>query len=613
MKIEEIKNDAFLKDMDHHELKDLANDIRTFLIDHISQTGGHLSSNLGDVELIIALHKVFNLDKDKLLFDVGHQAYTHKILTGRANQFQTLRQIDGLSGFLSMEESIYDVFESGHSSTSISTAMGMALSRDQQQDDYEIISVIGDASIANGVAFEALNNIHQQNHKVIIVLNDNNMAINESVGAIAKSLSHVRTSKPYAVAKKGFMKIFKFAPKFVNFVNRCVHRMALIFRSDNMFDNFNISYLGPIDGHNINALCKAFKKAKSYPGPILVHVKTKKGYGYKFSENDTIGKFHGVAPFDKLTGEDLHHLPENRITFTQLVANTLYDILKEDKDAYLISSAMVYCTNLTKCFEVFKDHCIDVGIAEEHSIAFANGLALAKKTPYVSLYSTFMQRGYDEIVHDVCRINSNITFFVDRAGIVGEDGKTHQGMFDVSFVYPLENAIITMLSAGKYLKPLLKCLYSVHAPKFIRYQKMDTKKEDMDINIEFGQFIEEIYDESYPVSMIVAGASCEKIKEIILSQNLKINLINPIFMKPIDEKTLQKISNTQVIVYDNTSVFEGFCSAIVHYYNEKGLKVKCYCLPHQYIKHGKYYDILKYLELDEETIIQKVINENGKD
>ncbi len=612
MKIEEIKNDAFLKNMNKNELKDLAKDIRAFLVDHISQTGGHLSSNLGDVELIIALHKVFNLDKDKLLFDVGHQAYTHKILTGRANQFNSLRQMDGLSGFLSRDESSYDIFESGHSSTSISTAMGMALSRDLQHEDYEIISVIGDASIANGVAFEALNNIHQQNHKVIIILNDNDMAINESVGAIAKSLSHVRTSKTYEVAKKGFLKVFKFAPRFINFVNRCVHRLVLIFRSDNIFDNFNISYLGPIDGHNIKALCKAFKKAKSYSGPILVHVKTKKGLGYKYAEKDKIGKYHGIAPFNKETGEVLSHLPEHHITFTQLVANQMYEILKEDEKAFLISSAMVYCTNLTKCFEDFKERCIDVGIAEEHSIAFANGLALLNMHPYVSLYSTFMQRGYDEIVHDVCRICSNITFLVDRAGIVGEDGKTHQGMYDVSFVYPLENAIITTLSAGKYLFPLLKCLSSVSAPKFIRYQKLDTKDEISNYPLQFGKFIEEIYDETYPISMIVAGASCEKIKEMILSQNLKINLINPIFMKPLDEETLQKISNTKVIVYDNTSVFEGFCSAVVHYYNQKGLKVKCYCLPNQYIKHGKYQDILRYLKLDEETIIKKVVDEYGK-
>ena len=283
MDIKAIKDSKFLKNMNNNELKTLAGEIRSFILENVSKTGGHLSSNLGDVELIMAMHKSFDLDNDKLLFDVGHQAYTHKILTGRADQFDTLRKTDGLSGFLSTTESKYDVFESGHSSTSISTAMGMALKRDNDKKDYHIVSIIGDASIANGVAFEALNNISHQKNKVIIVLNDNDMAINQSVGAFAKSLSSVRSSASYARFKKGFERMFKWAPRFVDFVNRCVHRLVLIIRSDNMFDNFKVSYLGPVDGHNFKKLEKAFKKAKDYPDSILVHVKTKKGKGYKFT------------------------------------------------------------------------------------------------------------------------------------------------------------------------------------------------------------------------------------------------------------------------------------------------------------------------------------------
>lgn len=613
MDIKQIKDDKFLQDLNKKQLKELCQEIRSFLLENISKTGGHLSSNLGDVELIVTLHKIFNLDEDKVLFDVGHQAYTHKILTGRASEFASLRQIDGLSGFLSTQESKYDIFESGHSSTSISTAMGMAKARDDNNEKYEVISVIGDASIANGVAFEALNNIAHQKSKIIIILNDNDMAINKSVGAIAKSLSKVRSSKTYAAFKKGFMKTFKFAPRFVNFVERLVHRLTLIFRSDNMFDNFNISYLGPIDGHNIKALSKAFKTAKNYPGPILVHVKTKKGYGYKFAEDDKVGKYHGVTPFDIETGEMLTKTPLNSDTFTNIVANLMYDKLQNDKNAYLISSAMVYCTNLSKCFNDFKEQCIDVGIAEEHSIALANGLAINNKTPYVSLYSTFMQRGYDEIVHDVCRINSNITFLVDRAGIVGEDGKTHQGVFDVSFLYPIENSIITMPSEGKYLKPLLTCLDKIKAPKFIRYQKRLTKIENYEKELNFGQFIIENYDENNKISIIACGASCAVLKEKIKENNLKINLINPIFLKPLDEITLQKISNTTIIVYDNTSVFEGFCSAILKYYNQFNIKVNYYCLPNSFIKHGSYDDLLKYLHLDEEYILKDIIFKYGQD
>ncbi len=612
MDIKQIKDDKFLKDLNNKQLAELAQEIRTFLLENISKTGGHLSSNLGDVELIIALHKVFDLDNDKVLFDVGHQAYTHKILTGRVNQFKTLRQIDGLSGFLNSQESPYDVFESGHSSTSISTAMGMALARDSNKEKYEIISFIGDASIANGVAFEALNNMSHQNSKIIIILNDNDMAINKSVGAFAKSLSRVRSSKTYVKFKKGFLKAFKFAPKFTNFVERVVHRIALIFRSDNMFDNFNISYLGPIDGHNFKRLIKAFKMAKNYPGPILVHVKTKKGHGYKYAEDDKIGKYHGVGPFNIKTGEMITNDIKGYDSFTNIVANYMYDKLKNDKDCYLISSAMIYCTNLSKCFDDFQNQCIDVGIAEEHSIALANGLAINNKNPYVSLYSTFMQRGYDEIVHDVCRINSNVTFLVDRAGIVGEDGKTHQGMFDVSFLYPLENCIITMPSEGKYVKPLLDCLDKIKGCKFIRYQKHLTKLSDEIINLEFGKFIFENYDVQNKISIIACGNSCAVLKEMIIKNNYNINLINPIFIKPLDEEALMKIENTNVVVYDNTSVFEGFASAILKFYNKINKKIDTYCLPNKFIKHGSYDTLLKYLNLDEESVLNDILKKYGK-
>lgn len=610
MEIKEITNSKFLKNMKKDELKQVANDIRHFLLENVSKTGGHLSSNLGSVELIMSLHKVFDIDKDKLLFDVGHQAYTHKILTGRANQFNTLRQIDGLSGFLSNEESKYDVFESGHSSTSISTAMGMAKARDNDNENYEIISVIGDASIANGVAFEALNNLSAQNNKIIIVLNDNDMSINHSVGAFAKSLSKVRSSKTYAKFKYGFEKMFRKCPKFVNFVHRCIHRLSLIFRSDNMFDNFKISYLGPVDGHNFKQLEKSFIKAKSYPGPILVHVKTKKGYGYSFAEEDKTGMYHGIPPFDIQTGKvnKFHFLDEK--TFTEEIADIMYEELSSNKDAYLISSAMYNTTKMGNCFKDFSRQCIDVGIAEEHSIALANGLYLNNKTPYVSIYSTFLQRGYDELVHDVCRINANITFLVDRAGIVGEDGKTHQGIYDVSMVYPLDNSVITMPSEIKYVKPLFDCLKKVTATKFIRYQKLLGKVSDENIKIEYGKFIDEIYDINNKISIIAVGESCFKLKELINQYNLPYNLINPIFLKPIDEDCLHKIKDTNIYVYDNTSLYEGFASAIVAYFNKLNKKINVITLPNSYIKHGKYEDVLKYLSLDEESVLNYI--KNGK-
>ena len=612
MDIKSIKDDKFLKEMNNKQLKELSSDVRSFLLENISKTGGHLSSNLGDVELIIAIHKFFDLDKDKLLFDVGHQAYTHKILTGRADKFDKMGEIDGISKFLSTSESKYDVFESGHSSTSISTAMGMALARDNNKEKYEIISFIGDASIANGVAFEALNNLKNQNHKVIIILNDNDMAINKSIGAVARSFSKIRSSRTYAKAKSGFKKVFNFAPRFIDFMSRFIHRLVLIFRSDNIFDNFEISYLGPIDGHNFKALEKAFRKAKNYPNSILVHVKTKKGYGYEKAEQDETGKYHGIGPFDLESG-DIINKNDNITTFTSLASKVIYQKLQEDNDAYLICPAMVYSSNLDNCFNDFKDRCVDVGIAEEHAVSLANGLAINGKKPYVFMYSTFMQRAYDEINHDVTRVNSNVTFFVDRAGIVGKDGKTHQGIFDVSFIYPLGNSVITMVSEGKYLKPLLDCLDKHSGPKFIRYQKQNTLDETYDKKIEFGKFIKEIYKDDNKTTIIATGNSCYKLKQLIIGNNYNINLINPIFIKPLDYELLDKIKDHNIIVYDNTSTYDGLCSYIVKYYNQINKKIDYYCIDNIYVRHGSYDDVLKDLKLDEKTILDLVINKYGKD
>lgn len=604
MDINKITDDKFLKELDNKQLNEVAKQIRSFIVENVSKTGGHLSSNLGSVELIMALHKEFNLPEDKLLFDVGHQAYTHKILTGRANKFSTLRKFNGLSGFLDSNESPYDVFSSGHSSTSISTAMGMAASRDTNHENYEVIAFIGDGAIANGISFEALNDISLEKHKVIIVLNDNDMAINRSVGAMANALSKIRTSKSYAIAKNGFIGFFNkipvIGPKFVNFMHRLIHRLVLIFRSDNIFDNFNISYLGPVDGHNFKALEKAFKKAKKFPNSIIVHVKTTKGNGYKIFENDKNGTFHGVAPFDVNTGRKLEKIQEGYTTYSNVYADCIYDSLKNNENIFLISAAMITGASLENCFKDFPTRCVDVGIAEEHAIAYANGLAIANKMPIVSMYSTFMQRGYDEIVHDVARINSNVMFIVDRAGIVGEDGKTHQGVLDVSFLYPLENTIIAMPSSYEYIKPTFDMLLNIKGPKFMRLQKMCLPINDKTVSIEFGKFIIDKFNSDYKFSLIAIGHSYSIIKELLKDE--PINLINPLFLKPLDYETLDKVKNTTLILYDNTSVYEGTCSEIFHYMNKYQTKIICYCIKNNFIQHGAYDDILKYLNLDEKYI-----------
>lgn len=614
-KIEEIENPKFLENLNYKELNLLAKEIRSFIIENVSITGGHLSSNLGSVELTIALHKVFNASYDKILFDVGHQAYTHKILTGRAKKFKTLRQYNGLSGFLKSIESPYDIFESGHSSTSISTAMGMAIARKENNQNYQIVDVIGDASIANGIAFEALNNLSTKIGKIIIILNDNDMSISKSVGALAKSLSKIRTSRTYGVMKKGYVGFFSKIPligkPIVNFTRRLINRFTLLFRSANLFDNFEMSYLGPIDGHNIKALVKAFKKAKNYNSSILVHVKTKKGFGYVPAENDCQGKWHGTAPFDIEKGEIINN--NKTISYSQLVANNLYKIMKDDENINLISAAMVSGSFLNKCFTDFSKRCFDVGIAEEHAICLANGLALSKKTPIVSLYSTFLQRGYDEILHDIARINSKVLFLIDRAGIVGADGSTHQGIFDVSFLSPIKNVVIATAPNAKYVYSLIKYLLTLNHPTFFRYEKIEIKDAiQIDEDIDFTKFLLGNYHDNNLASLIVVGDSYNKVLKIIKENNYPINVLSPFLLKPIDETTLSKLTNKPIYIYDNTSIFEGFSSSVLKYINSLSfVKFKAFTLPNEFIPHGKKIEILDLYKLKEEDVISNILKELG--
>lgn len=614
-KIEEIENPKFLENLNYKELNLLAKEIRSFIIENVSITGGHLSSNLGSVELTIALHKVFNASYDKILFDVGHQAYTHKILTGRAKKFKTLRQYNGLSGFLKSIESPYDIFESGHSSTSISTAMGMAIARKENNQNYQIVDVIGDASIANGIAFEALNNLSTKIGKIIVILNDNDMSISKSVGALAKSLSKIRTSRTYGVMKKGYVGFFSKIPligkPIVNFTRRLINRFTLLFRSANLFDNFEMSYLGPIDGHNIKALVKAFKKAKNYNSSILVHVKTKKGFGYVPAENDYQGKWHGTAPFDIEKGEIINN--NKTISYSKLVANNLYKIMKDDENINLISAAMVSGSFLNKCFTDFSKRCFDVGIAEEHAICLANGLALSKKTPIVSLYSTFLQRGYDEILHDIARINSKVLFLIDRAGIVGADGSTHQGIFDVSFLSPIKNVVIATAPNAKYVYSLIKYLLTLNHPTFFRYEKIEIKDAiQIDEDIDFTKFLLGNYHDNNLASLIVVGDSYNKVLKIIKENNYPINVLSPFLLKPIDETTLSKLTNKPIYIYDNTSIFEGFSSSVLKYINSISfVKFKAFTLPNEFIPHGKKIEILDLYKLKEEDVISNILKELG--
>lgn len=611
MKIEDIQNPSFLKELDPKELNELAKEIRSFIIQNVSETGGHLSSNLGTVELIIALHKIFNGLDDKILFDVGHQAYTHKILTGRAKQFKTLRKINGLSGFLKMKESPYDIFESGHSSTSISAAMGMAAVRNNAKDKYSIIAVIGDASIANGVAFEALNNI-KSSDRVIIILNDNDMSISSSVGALAKSLSKIRTSRTYSVMKRGYVKFFQAIPiigtKFIHFTRRIMNRITLLFRSSNLFDQFELSYLGPVDGHNIKALLKALKKAKNYHGSMLIHVKTKKGFGYHLAENDENGKWHGTLPFDIESGKCLHQ--KDDLSYSQLYGQRLEVFMKENPDLYLISAAMKTGSYLNECFSQFPERCFDVGIAEEHAVCFANGIALNKKIPIVSLYSTFLQRSYDEILHDVIRVNSHVIFLIDRAGLVGSDGETHHGVFDVSFLYPSPNLIIFMAPNSYYIDMILEYAIHYNGPVFIRYPK-DRVKESPQLKkeLDLHRFLPIKEYDQFDASLIVVGDAHAQFVDYFKNSSWKINVYSPFMLKPIDEVTLEKIAQKPVYVYDPFSIFAGFSSEILKYLTKFKTKFQAYTLPNTFVQHGNKDDLYKQLHLTIADVAKQILED----
>ncbi len=473
MKIEDIKDPKFLKKLNNQELEKLSKDIRKFLIDKVSKTGGHLSSNLGVVELTIAIHKVFNSPKDKIIFDVSHQSYVHKILTGRAAQFDTLRQKDGLSGFQKITESAHDSYESGHSSTSLSASLGLAIGRDMNKEKNHVIAVIGDGSIANGICYEALNHIGETKTKLIIILNDNDMSISKNVGALHNHLDKIRSTKDYANVKSRTKKIMSKIPgigpvAYKGLKNIKTSLKKLYIKEGFIFEELGINYYGPIHGHDFEELELYLNAAKKINGPVLIHVITEKGKGYKFAEEDILGKWHGVGPFDPLTGIITNN-DTDKISWSEVISDSLIRLM--NKDIVVITPAMESGSKLTKFRQMFPNNFLDVGIAEEHALLLASGLSLEGKIPFVSIYSSFLQRGYDEILHDIARINNHVIIGIDRCGIVGEDGETHQGVFDITFLLPIPNIIICAPKDSIEATNLIKTGINTKAPFCIRYSR----------------------------------------------------------------------------------------------------------------------------------------------
>lgn len=611
--VEEIKDPKFLKDLSYKELDVLSNDIRKEIIEVTSKTGGHLSSNLGVVELTIALHRNFDFLKDTLLFDVGHQCYTHKILTGRS--IKNIRQDDGLCGFQKMEESPYDKYEAGHSSTVISVATGLAISKDVN-DDSNIVCLIGDSSIVNGLALEGLNNLSQINNKVIIILNDNDMSISKPSGGFSKFFRKMQIAPSYTKHKNRFTRVmnktrfgaflFKITRKFKNKVKSWLIPTTL-------FDNLGFAYLGPIDGHNFKALDKALKSAIKSSKSIVLHVKTKKGKGYDPAENDKDGSWHGVTPFVVETGEFVTN-DSNNINWSKLFSNKVDELLNQNEDLYLISAATLKGSCLDELHNKYHKRVIDVGIAEEHAVTAASGLLLNNKKVIISMYSTFLQRAFDEIHHDISRLNLKPLFLIDRSGLVGQDGETHQGIYDESFLYTIPNTYISMPSNEKEASYLLNLGLNndFDGPMFIRYPRGYCSNFD-NVNLEDGVIYSRNlkHVDNKDLLIITVGPHSNELVNIINNENINAEIDLMLFVKPIDKKILNKaLEYKTVIVYNPYSTRHGFVNNFVFELNKFNFKnnIITFEIPDEYIKYGSYSTQLKNLKLSPIDIVEKIKN-----
>ena len=624
MNILDIKNPKFLKKLKIKELESLSNDIRDFIIENVSKTGGHLSSNLGVVDLTIAIHKVFNSPKDKIIFDVSHQCYTHKILTGRANKFESLRKLNGLSGFQKRDESIYDSYEAGHSSTSLSAALGMALARDRQNEDYHVIAIIGDGSMGNGLSYEALNHIGDTKTKLIIILNDNEMSISKNVGALHNNLDKIRANYQYNKTKnntKSFLNKIPFGNKISNIITNIKSSIKKLYLKEGfLFEELGLKYYGPINGHDYKEMITYLNLAKKEIEPVIIHVITEKGKGYPFCENDTIGKWHGTGPFDKETGNSLiKH--DNFITWSEVISNHLIELTKENDKLMVITPAMASGSKLLKYKELYPNNFIDVGIAEEHALVLANGMSVSGLIPFISIYSTFLQRGYDQIIHDIARMKTHVIIGVDRAGITGEDGETHQGIYDLTFLLPIPNLIIATpkdsIEAGNLLYTAIK----EQKPFAIRYSKdkLSYQQENYRlIKIGSWEILKDKLNKNTKtklkkqVALITYGSLIEKAYQIkeILKKEIDVTIINARFQKPIDEDLFNQILDKyqNIYVYEEVTIINSLGSYLVNYANNKNYhgNIKPFGIKDEFIKEGKKEELLKLLELDEESIVKKI-------
>ena len=573
MEIKKIENPRFLKQLNIDELNQLSQDIRDFLIENISKTGGHFSSNLGIVELTVALHYVFDSPEDKFLFDVGHQAYVHKILTGRAPMFIKLKKYGGMCGFQNRHESIYDPWEAGHSSTTISGATGLAIARDLKKEQFEVISIIGDAALMSGESLEALNFLGGIDTKVIVILNDNNMSISRNVGGLSNFLSDVRMSYKYNQAKSNYTEILSqsaVGQKIFDMTKRVKDKVKRKILLDTPFSQFDLDYIGPVDGHNMEELIRALETVKNLDHSVVLHVLTKKGKGYEPAEKDRSGVYHSVGPFDISKGIQ-PVLDQERHSWSQSVSDHVEYLMNKHDDICVITPAMITGSCLQSIFKNHPDRSFDVGIAEEHAMTLAAGLSQGGEFPFLSIYSSFFQRAYDQLNHDIARMNLPCLIGIDRAGLVGGDGATHHGVFDIGIIAPIPGVVIMAPKDEEEAQKMINTAYqNKDHPYVMRYSKnkvIDTHQHtDETIKLGEWELIKETEDAA--VNVVTYGDNVLAVLEMAETDHLPINIINARFIKPIDEGMLNKISDKPIIVYE-TDLMKGSLGSIMSLYYEK--------------------------------------------
>jgi 1-deoxy-D-xylulose-5-phosphate synthase len=611
--LDKINYPEDIKILNKEELNTLCSEIRLFLIENISKTGGHLASNLGVVELTIALHKAFNMPKDKIIWDVGHQSYVHKMLTGRKELFHTLRKFDGLSGFPKPNESIYDIFATGHSSTSISVGLGIARARDIKKESFNVISVIGDGSLTGGVAFEAINDAGTSKTNMIVVLNDNEMSISQNVGSISAYLSKLRTNPNYINFRDDVEILVKKIPTIGDTLFKNTHKfkesLKYFFIQGILFEEFGFKYIGPIDGHNMEQLSDVLERAKKIKGPVLIHVLTKKGKGYAHAENNP-DIYHSIGPFVIETGK---RVDKSDINYSMVFGEEIVKEAATNEKIVAITAAMPDGTGLTNYAAKFKERFFDVGIAEQHAVVLAAGLASSGLKPVFVVYSTFLQRAYDQIIHDVCLQKLPVMFAIDRAGIVGEDGETHQGIFDISYLRSIPNLTILSPKDLKEFRMMLKWCFSYNGPVAIRYPRggdFDLSFEVHD-DISFGKW--EIISKGSKIAILAVGKMTQVSKIVVdklKNKGLNVTFVNSRFIKPMDNKMLDNIFETHehIFTIEDNYINGGFGSGVMEYSSMKKYpgKISLIGFPNEFIPHGSCGLLYKKYNLDAEGILDYI-------